>query len=71
MIANTKTLNEINKEAIHILCQKIGLVSTIRFINQFTLGLGNYVQEREDLFGTMSMEEIITGIKEMKRKEKT
>ncbi|NOY60531.1 MAG: hypothetical protein GXO75_16600 [Calditrichaeota bacterium] len=69
MITPTKTLNEINKEAIHVLCQEIGLVNTIRFINQYTLGLGNYTQEREDLFGNMSMNEIIAGIKEMKKEK--
>ncbi len=42
MISKLKPFHEITTEAIHILCSEIGLVNTIRFLNQFTTGSGNY-----------------------------
>jgi len=35
-----RALAEINHEAIRILSREIGLANTIRFINQFTTGMG-------------------------------
>ena len=64
MIAQAKPLNEITTNAIHILCKEIGLVNTIRFINQFNTGYGNYAEERDELFGKMSLNDIITEIKD-------
>lgn len=60
------TINEITTDAIHILCKEIGVVDTIRFINQFTTGYGNYAEERDTLFGDMALHEVIARIKEMK-----
>lgn len=62
-----RPLNEITTAAIHILCKEIGLVNTLRFINQFTTGYGNYAEERVALFGNMALSEVITRIKEKKR----
>lgn len=67
MIAQIRPLNEITTEAIHILCREIGLVNTIRFINQFTTGHGNYTDERDKLFGDMTLSEILTEIKKTKK----
>ena len=44
MIAREKTLAEINAEAIRVLCREIGLVNTLKFINQYTTGFGNYTE---------------------------
>jgi len=70
MIIQTKPLHDINNKAIHILCQELGLVNTIRFLNQFTTGYGNYTEERKDLFGELSLEEIIAEIKETHKNQK-
>jgi len=67
MIAQAKPLNEITTEAIHLLCREIGLVNTIRFINQFTTGYGNYTEERDNLFGNMTLSDILTEVKKMKK----
>ena len=71
MIAQAKPLNEITTEAIHILCREIGLVNTIRFINQFTTGYGDYTEERKKLFNDMSLSHIITEIKKTRRQQNT
>lgn len=63
MTIKTKPLAEITQEAIGVLCREIGIVNTLRFVNQFTTGYGNYTEEREALFGEMSMDEIIVEIK--------
>ena len=62
MIVSTKPLAEVTHEAIGILLREIGVVNTVRFLNQFTGGLGNYNEEREQLFGELTLDEIVTAI---------
>jgi hypothetical protein len=64
MTIEVKPLAEITQEAIRILYKELGIVNTIRFINQFTRGYGNYTEEREVLFGDMSLDELIAKIKQ-------
>ncbi len=59
----TKPLAEITQEAIRILCKEMGIVNTIRFVNQFTVGYGNYTEEREALFEDLTMDDIVASIK--------
>ena len=66
MKIQTKSLNDISQEAITLLCQQIGLTNTIRFINQFTTGYGNYTEEREQLFANMTVDDVISEIDEMR-----
>jgi hypothetical protein len=44
-------------------------VNTIRFINQFTTGYGNYTEEREQLFGDLSLSEAVSEIKQMRKQD--
>jgi hypothetical protein len=64
MAVQVKPLAEITQEAINVLYQKLGVVNTIRFINQFTIGYGDYTEEREELFGDKTLDEIVTEIKQ-------
>lgn len=64
MIATTKPLSEITQEAIEILIREIGIVNTVRFLNQFTGGFGNYSEDREVLYGDLTMEQILNSIRE-------
>jgi hypothetical protein len=66
MITEVKPLAEVTKDAIKVLCKEIGVVNTVRFINQFTIGYGNYTEEREQLFRDMTLDDIITEIKQRK-----
>jgi len=63
-----KPLIEINREAIRILSKEIGVVDTVRFVNQFTMGYGNYTEEREELFGDMTLDGIVSAIKQKRKK---
>ena len=63
MTTTAMSLAELTRSAIQLLCQEIGVVNTARFLNQFTLGYGDYAEEREQLFGQLSVEEIVAEIK--------
>jgi hypothetical protein len=63
VIVENKPLAEITSEAIRMLSREMGIVDTVRFLNQFTTGYGNYVEEREQLFGHLTLDEIIAEIK--------
>lgn len=64
MITQAKPLTEITQEALKVLIQILGIVNTVRFINQFNVGYGNYTEEREALFGDMTLDELVTAIKQ-------
>jgi hypothetical protein len=66
MTVQEKALSEITKEALEVLSKEIGIANTIRFINQFTTGYGNYTQEREQIFKDMTLDEILNEIKKMR-----
>ncbi|MGQ9627359.1 MAG: hypothetical protein ACUVV0_10710 [Anaerolineae bacterium] len=63
MVIETRPLAEITKEALRVLYKQIGIVNTVRFINQFTTGYGDYTREREQLFAGMTLDDIVTEIK--------
>lgn len=63
-----RPLIEINREAIRILSKEIGIVDTVRFVNQFTTGYGNYTEEREQLFSDVSLDGIFSAIKHERKK---
>ncbi len=59
-------LSEITQSALRLLCQEMGIVNTARFLNQFSTGYGNYTEEREDLFGGRTVEELSEEIKRLR-----
>ena len=71
MVVQTKPLAEVTQTAIRVLCREIGLVDTMRFVSQFTMGYGNYTEERDEMFGDMTLDEIITEIKQRRSQRST
>lgn len=63
MIADTRPLVEITQEAIEVLYRELGMVATIRFLNQFTSGFGNYTEERSKLLENQSLEDAIAAVR--------
>ncbi len=63
MTIQTKPLSEITEQAIELLTKELGLVATLRFLNQFTTGYGNYTEEREAFFRDLSLEDALAGMK--------
>jgi hypothetical protein len=60
MTVALKPLSEITEQAITVLSREIGIANTIRFINQFTTGYGNYTEERQEIFGRMSLDDVLS-----------
>ena len=67
MTVEVKPLAEITHEAITVLCKHIGVANTMRFINQFTRGYGNYTEERKEIFANTSVEEIVSEIEQNRK----
>jgi hypothetical protein len=63
MMVKTRPLAEVTQQAIEILCRELGAADTIRFINQFTTGHGDYTTERDVLFADETLDQIIADIK--------
>ena len=56
MNTQIRAISEISRQATHILFREMGVVDTIRFLNQFSVGRGDYTKEREQWLGDISME---------------
>ena len=67
MVMEARPLAEITAKALKVLYKEIGIVNTVRFINQFTTGYGDYTQEREILFADMTSDDIVSEIKRKRR----
>jgi hypothetical protein len=70
MVVEAKPLAEITQEAIRILCEEMGPVDTLRFVNQFTVGYGNYTEERGKLLEGLTVDDIVAEIKRGKEPTK-
>ena len=68
MNTQTRPVSEISRRATHILFKEMGVVDTIRFLNQFSVGQGDYTKERGNWLGEISMDDAITQIKTKKNK---
>lgn len=58
-----QSLAEITSRARNALIQELGVVDTLRFLNQFRAGSGDYTTEREQLFKGESVKSIVADIK--------
>ena len=61
----TRPLAEITEEALTLLYRELGAVDTVRFLNQYGAGYGDYTKERESLFADLTLDDIV---KEMKQR---
>ncbi|MFH1086557.1 MAG: hypothetical protein V1772_12455 [Chloroflexota bacterium] len=46
-----------------MLYRELGIVNTVRFIGQFTVGFGNYTQERDELYAGLTLDDLVAEIK--------
>ena len=63
-----RPLSEINQQATDILVREIGIVDTLRFLNQFSAGSGDYTKERGQWLDELSLEQITSEIKAKRNK---
>lgn len=68
MSIQPKPLSEVTQQAIDLLFKEIGIVNTVRFLNQFTTGYGNYTEEREALFKDLTLDEIVVDVRKVRDK---
>lgn len=63
MTVPARPLTEVTQHAIQLLSREIGVADTMRFLNQFSTGSGNYTQERDTLFQDLTLDEILAEIR--------
>ncbi|MDY6831786.1 MAG: hypothetical protein SWC96_08065 [Thermodesulfobacteriota bacterium] len=63
MNTEIKPISEISHRATHILFREMGVVDTIRFLNQFSLGRGNYAKDRGKWLDNLALDDVISQIK--------
>ena len=68
MNTETRPISEISRRATHILFKEMGVVDTIRFLNQFSIGQGDYTKEREKWIGDIYLDDAISQIKAKRTK---
>jgi len=68
MSVQPKPLSELTQQAIDILFKEIGIVNTVRFLNQFTTGYGDYTEERESLLKDLTLDEIVEAATKVREK---
>ena len=62
MTVDQKPLAQITEEAIRLLIRELGVVSALRFMNQFSTGLGNYTEDRRIWIDTLELYDIVAQI---------
>ena len=64
---NNASLSEIREEGFRALVSRLGTVGTVRFMQQFEAGKGDYTEEREALFAGVTIDEIVARIQEREK----
>ena len=70
MNVETKPLSDITQQALALLTKELGIAHTVRFLNQFSSGYGDYTTERDTLFAELTLDEILTAIRSRSESEK-
>lgn len=63
MTVHIQPLAEVSTRAKNALIQELGVTDTLRFLNQFRAGSGDYTAERKNLFKGESVKSIAAAIK--------
>ena len=69
MTTEARPLAEVTEEALGLLNEHLGVTNTMRFIGQFTLGHGDYTEERKALFADLTLGEITSRIRQERPKQ--
>ena len=63
-----RSLAETTHKAIAVLSKELGIVETVRFVTQFSTGFGDYTSERDALFHGLTLDEILSASRAMRRR---
>jgi len=69
MNIRTMTPEEIKREGLKALAEKLGVVGMVRFLQQFERGERDYTKDREKFLGDKSVDELIEEIKARRKHE--
>lgn len=64
---NTHPTSEINKIATHLLFKQMGIVDTFKYLNQFSLGHGDYTKDRNKWLDNLTLKDIVSDIKAQRK----
>lgn len=67
MTTTLRPLAEVSDRAFGVLTRELGVVDTMRFVQQFSTGSGDYTKERHALFAGKTLEDIVA---EIEKKQK-
>ncbi len=62
MIRKNPSLRDIRREGVEALLDRLGPVGTIRFLQQYEDGHGNYTEERRRWLDGLTVKEIIENV---------
>lgn len=65
----TNTQKDIIKKGYQALIDSLGVVDTIRFIQYFSPGQGDYTQDRHQWLGKMSLNDILLAMRQSEQKD--
>ncbi len=65
-----KTLKEIKEEGWEALVERLGVADATMFIMEHERGYGDYTEERKKIFNQKTLDEIVSDIKKLKKKQK-
>jgi hypothetical protein len=63
MTVKNNPLAEVSQRTMEVLCRELGAADTVRFLNQFTTGHGDYTSDRDTLFAGETLDQIVAGIR--------
>lgn len=62
MTLQSRPLTELTEQAIQLLYRELGVVDTVRFLQQFTIGLGDYTEERREYYPQEALDNLVEQI---------
>lgn len=69
-MATLETPDEIRREGLRVLEERLGRAGMLRFLQQFDRGRGDYAQERHAWVDTLTLDDVKAELKKL-RKRKT
>ena len=62
MVRKSMTLHELRREGLQALLDRLGPVGTVRFLQQYDMGRGDYPKERHRWLDGVTIDEVVEDI---------
>ena len=62
MVRKSMTLHEIRREGVQALLDRLGPAGTVRFLQQYDMGRGDYTKERRQWLDGVTIDEVVEDI---------